>query len=117
MIFRFARLVLSRGTRTIKIYVILWNMHLCVVNKLEMKMQILKLFQGVNLVLLTETWHFSSQHLPHVEGYDSLVIVRTVQLGKIKVIKHSVGLLLTFVVTLTQTYHSGRKEVTIFICG
>jgi hypothetical protein len=36
---------------------------------------------------------------------------------KIKVIKHSEGLLLTFVATLAQTYHNGRKEITIFIYG
>jgi len=47
------------------------------VNKLEMKVQILELFQGVNLILLIETWHFPSQHLPHVEGFDSLVVTHT----------------------------------------
>jgi len=56
------------------------------VNKLEMGVQILELFQGVDLVLLTETWHFPGQHLPHVEGFDSLTIARTMQLGKTKVI-------------------------------
>jgi hypothetical protein len=31
-------------------------MHRGGVNKLEMKVQILELFQGANLVLLTKTW-------------------------------------------------------------
>jgi hypothetical protein len=44
------------------------------VNKLETGVQILKMFQGADLVLLTETWHFQGQHLPHVERFDSLVI-------------------------------------------
>jgi hypothetical protein len=44
------------------------------VNKLKMGVQILKLFQGVDLVLLTETWYFPGQQLPHVEGFDSLVV-------------------------------------------
>jgi hypothetical protein len=48
------------------------------VNKLETGVQILKMFQGADLVLLTETWHFSNQQLPHVEGFDSLVITHTV---------------------------------------
>jgi len=43
------------------------------VNKLEMGVQILKLFQGVDFILLIETWHFPSQHLPHVERFDSFV--------------------------------------------
>jgi hypothetical protein len=38
------------------------------VNKLEMGMQILKLFQGVDLVLLTKTHHFSSQHYHMLKG-------------------------------------------------
>jgi hypothetical protein len=54
------------------------------VNKPEMRVKILKLFQGVDLVLLTETWHFRSQQLPHVEGFDSLAVTRTMQLGKNK---------------------------------
>jgi hypothetical protein len=41
------------------------------VNKLETKVQILKLFQGSDLVLLIETWHFPSQYLPNIEGFDS----------------------------------------------
>jgi hypothetical protein len=41
------------------------------VNKLETKVQILKLFQGADLVLLIETWHFLGQHLPNIEGFDS----------------------------------------------
>ncbi len=49
------------------------------------------MFQGVDLVLLTETWHFPSQHLPHVEGSDSLAVARTMQLGNTKVTKHSGG--------------------------
>jgi hypothetical protein len=71
------------------------------VNKLETVVQILELFQSADFILLIETWHFSSQHLPHVEGFDSLMVVHTVQLGKTKAIKHNVGLLLTFVATLT----------------
>jgi hypothetical protein len=55
---------------------VLWNMHGGGVNKLETGVQILKLFQGADLVLLTETWHFPGQHLPHVEGFDSLAVVR-----------------------------------------
>jgi hypothetical protein len=43
-------------------------------NKLEMGLQILKLFQGFDLVLLIETWHFPGQHLSHVEGCDSLAL-------------------------------------------
>jgi hypothetical protein len=35
-------------------------MHWGGVNKLEMGVQILELFQGADLVLLTETWHFPS---------------------------------------------------------
>jgi endonuclease/exonuclease/phosphatase (EEP) superfamily protein YafD len=59
------------------------------VNKLETWVQILKMFQGVNLVLLTETWHFPNQQLSHVEGFDSLAVARTMQLGRKKAIKHS----------------------------
>jgi hypothetical protein len=66
-------------------------MHGGVVNKLETTVQILKLFQGADLVLLIKTWHFPGQHLPHVEGFDSLVIAHIVQLGKTKAIKHSRG--------------------------
>jgi hypothetical protein len=44
------------------------------VNKLKTDMQILELFQGANLVLLTETWHFPGQHLPHVEGFASFAV-------------------------------------------
>jgi len=57
-------------------------------NKLETGVQILKLFQGANLVLLTETWHFP--------GCDSLVVACTMQLGKINVIKHSGGVVVYF---------------------
>jgi hypothetical protein len=70
---------------------LLWNMHGSGVNKLETWVQILKLFQGVDLILLIETWHFPGQHLPHVEGFDSLAITCTMQLGKTKAIKHSGG--------------------------
>jgi endonuclease/exonuclease/phosphatase (EEP) superfamily protein YafD len=66
------------------------------VNKLETKVQILELFQGTDLVLLTETWHFPGQHLPHIEGCDSLAVVCTMQLGKIKAIKHSGGVVVYF---------------------
>ncbi len=106
---------------------VLWNMHGGGVNKLEtrvqilelfqgadlillteiwhfpgqhlLNVQILELFQGADLVLLTETWHFPGQHLPNVEGFDSLGVRRTVQLGKTKMIKHNRGLLLTFAAT------------------
>lgn len=47
------------------------------VNKLEMGVQILELFQGANLVLLIETWQFLGQRLLHVEGFDSFAVVRT----------------------------------------
>jgi hypothetical protein len=66
-------------------------MHKGGVNKLEMEVQILKLFQGVDLILLTETWQFLGQHLPHVEGLDSLAVTRIVQLEKTKAIKYSEG--------------------------
>ncbi len=68
---------------------VLWNMHGGGVNKLETEVQILEMFQGADLVLLTETWHFPNQQLPHVEGFDSLAVARTVQLGRTKAIKHS----------------------------
>ncbi len=74
---------------------VLWNMHGGGVNKLETGVQILEMFQGVDLVLLTETWHFPSQHLPHVEGFDSLV-VHIMQLGRTKTIKHSGGVVAYF---------------------
>ncbi len=61
-----------------------------------MGVQILELFQGVYLVLLTETWHFPCQHLSHVEGFDSFAIARTMQLGKTKAIKHSKGVIAYF---------------------
>jgi len=66
-------------------------MHRGGVNKLETGVQILELFQGAILILLIETWHFLGQHLPHVEGCDSLAIARTMQLGKTNAIKHSGG--------------------------
>ncbi len=87
------------------------------VNKLEMGVQILEMFQSADLILLTKTWHFPSQHLPHVERFNSLEVARTMQLGRIKAIKHSGGLLFTFATTLAKTYHNGRKEVTILIYG
>jgi hypothetical protein len=76
--------------------VVLWNMHEGGVNKLETWVQILELFQGADLFLLTETWHFLGQHLPHVERFDSLVVACTVQLGKTKAIKHSGGVVVYF---------------------
>jgi hypothetical protein len=66
------------------------------VNKLETWVQILELFQGADLVLITETWHFPGQHLSYVEGFDSLAVARTMQLGKTKVIKHSGGVVAYF---------------------
>jgi hypothetical protein len=66
------------------------------VNKLETGVQILEMFQGADLVLLTKTWHFPNQQLPHVEGFDSLAIARTVQLGRTKSIKHSGGVIAYF---------------------
>jgi hypothetical protein len=54
------------------------------------------MFQGADLVLLIETWHFLGQHLPHVERFDSLVITRTMQLGRTKEIKHSEGVAVYF---------------------
>ncbi len=47
-------------------------MHMGGVNKLEMGVQILELFQDVDLVLLTETLHFLGQHLLHIEGLPHL---------------------------------------------
>ncbi len=49
-----------------------------------MGVQILEMFQGADLLLLTETWHFPNQHLPYVEGFDSLAVARTVQWGRKK---------------------------------
>jgi hypothetical protein len=71
-------------------------MHRGGVNKLETRVQILEMFQGVDLVLLTETWHFINQQLPHVEGFDSLAVAHTVQLGRTKAIKHSGGVVAYF---------------------
>jgi hypothetical protein len=75
---------------------VLWNMHGDGVNKLDTGVQILELFQGANLVLLTETWHFRGQHLPHVKGFDSLAVARTIQLENTKAIKHSGGVVTYF---------------------
>jgi hypothetical protein len=66
------------------------------VNKLEMGVQILEPFQGADLVFLTETWHFPNQHLPHIQGCDSFVVVRTMQLGKTNAIKHNRGVIVYF---------------------
>jgi hypothetical protein len=66
------------------------------VNKLKTRVQILEMFQGADLVLLIETWHFPSQQLAHVEGFDSLAVVRTMQLGKTKAIKHNGGVVTYF---------------------
>jgi hypothetical protein len=71
-------------------------MHEGDVNKLEMKVQILELFQGADFILLIETWHFPGQHLPHVERFDSLAVACTVQLGKKKVIKRNGGVVTYF---------------------
>jgi hypothetical protein len=49
------------------------------------------MFQGADLVLLIETWHFPNQQLPHVERFNSLAVACTVQLGRTKDIKHSGG--------------------------
>jgi hypothetical protein len=66
------------------------------VNKLKTRVQILEMFQGADLVSLTKNWHFPNQQLPHVEGFDSLAITRTVQLGRTKAIKHSGGVVAYF---------------------
>jgi hypothetical protein len=66
------------------------------VNKLETGVQILELFQGVDLVLLIKTLHFPSQQLSHVERFASLAVVRNVKLGNIKMIKHSMGVVTYF---------------------
>jgi hypothetical protein len=66
------------------------------VNKLETGVQILEMFQGAEIILLIETWHFPNQHLPHVEGFDSLAVARTMKLGRTKTIKHSGGVIIYF---------------------
>jgi hypothetical protein len=66
------------------------------VNKLETRVQILKMFQGVDFVLLTKTWHFPNQQLPHVEGFDSLVVAHTMPLGRTKAIKYNGGVVVYF---------------------
>jgi hypothetical protein len=71
-------------------------MHKGGVNKLQMGVQILELFQRLNLVLLTKIWHFPGQQLPHVKRCDSLVVARTMQLGKTQAIKHSEGVIAYF---------------------
>jgi hypothetical protein len=53
---------------------VLWNMHGGGVNKLETWVQILDLFQGADLVLLIETWHFPGQHFPYVKGFDLVAV-------------------------------------------
>ncbi len=75
---------------------VLWNMHGGGVNKLEMGVQILEMFQGADLVLLTEICHFPNQQLSHVERFDSLAITHTVPLGRTKAIKHSGGVVVYF---------------------
>jgi hypothetical protein len=75
---------------------VLWNMHGGGVNKWETGVKILKLFQGVDLILLIKTWHFPGQHLPHVEGFASFAVAHTVKLGKTKTIKHSRGVVVYF---------------------
>ncbi len=75
---------------------VLWNMHGGGVNKLETRVQILEMFQGADLVLLTEIWHFPNQQLPHVEGFDSLAVTCIVQLGRTKTIKHNGGVVVYF---------------------
>jgi hypothetical protein len=66
------------------------------VNKLETGVQILEMFHGGDLVLLIEIWHVPRQHLPHVEGFESLVVTHTMPLGRIKAIKHSGGVVAYF---------------------
>jgi hypothetical protein len=66
------------------------------VNKLETGVEILELFQGADLVLLTKTWHLPGQHLSHVEGFNSLAVAHTMQLGNTKAIKHSGGVIAYF---------------------
>jgi hypothetical protein len=61
-------------------------MHEGGVNKLEMGVQILELFQGADLILLIKTWHFPGQQFPHVEGFDSLLIAHTMWLGRLLII-------------------------------
>jgi hypothetical protein len=75
---------------------VLWNMHGGDVNKQETGVEILELFRGADLILLTKTWHFLGQHLPHVEGFDSLAVTRTMQLGNMKATKHSGGVVAYF---------------------
>jgi hypothetical protein len=58
--------------------------------------QILKLFHGVDLALLTKTWHFLDQHLLYIGGFDSFAVARIVQLRKTKAIKHSGGVVTYF---------------------
>jgi len=89
--------------------VVLWNMHEGGVNKLETGVEILELFQGSDLVLLTETWHFPGQHLPHVEGFDSLAVARTMQLGNIKATKHSRGVVAYFCSHLRPNLSQWKK--------
>jgi hypothetical protein len=52
--------------------VVLWNMHGGGVNKLETGVQLLELFQGADLVLLTETSHFPGQHCHTLKGLTHL---------------------------------------------
>jgi hypothetical protein len=80
------------------------------VNKLEMGVQILKLFQGANLILLIKTWHFPCQHLSHVEGCDSLAVACIVQLGKTKVVKHSGGFVVYFRSHFNPNFSQWKKR-------
>jgi hypothetical protein len=84
-------------------------MHKGGVKKLETGIQILEFFQGADLILLTETWHFPCQRLPHVKGFDSLVVARTMQLGKTKAIKHNGGVV-TYVFSHLSPKLSQWKE-------
>jgi len=79
------------------------------VNKLETGLEILKLFQGADLVLLIKTWHILGQHLPHVERFDSLAVARTMQLGNTKMTKHNGGVA-TYFCSLLRPNLSQWKE-------
>ncbi len=87
--------ILGHGDQR-ELRVVLWNMQGGGVNKLETGVQILEVFQGVDLVLLTKTWHFPGQHLPHVKEFDSFAVARIMELGRTKAIKHSKGVVVYF---------------------
>jgi hypothetical protein len=87
-------------------------------HKLETRVQILELFQGANFVLLTKTWHFPGQHLPHVEGCDLLVVACTMQLGKTYTIKHNEGVITYFHTHLSPNmsqWKEGRHDSYLWI--